>query len=106
MADINVSDKTFQENVLDNKGLVLVDFWAAWCMPCQILGPVIEEIAGENKEKVSVYKLNVDENQETSMKYQVMSIPTVLLFKDGEVIETFVGVQPKQVYVDSIEKNS
>jgi thioredoxin 1 len=106
MADLNVSDATFQADVLDAKGLVLVDFWAAWCMPCQILGPVIEEIAQENKEKVSVKKLDVDANQQTSMKYQVMSIPTVLLFKDGEVVETFIGVQPKQVYVDAIEKHS
>lgn len=105
-ADLATTDATFQADVLDAKGLVLVDFWAAWCMPCQILGPIIEEIAGEMEGKVSVKKLDVDANQATSVKYQVMSIPSVLLFKDGEVIDTFIGVQPKNIYVDAIEKHA
>jgi len=87
-------------------GLILVDFWASWCMPCLMLGSVIEEIAEEKKDALVVKKLNVDENQQTSTKYQVMSIPTVILFKDGEPVETFIGVQPKNVYTDAIEKYS
>ncbi len=100
-----IDDSTFQAEVLDAKGLVLVDFWATWCGPCIMLGPVIEEIAEELGDKVKVAKLNVDENQETSMKYQVMSIPTVMLFKDGEPVKTFIGVQPKQVYLDAVNEN-
>lgn len=106
MADLAVLDSNFKEEVLDSKGLTLVDFWAAWCYPCQILGPVIEEIANENEGKVKVKKLDVDANQQTSMKYNVMSIPTVILFKDGNAVETFIGVQPKKVYVDAIAKHS
>lgn len=105
MADLAVLDSNFKEEVLDSKGLVLVDFWAAWCYPCQILGPIIEEIAQENT-KVKVKKLDVDSNPQTAMKYNVMSIPTVILFKDGKAIETFIGVQPKDVYVKAIEKHS
>lgn len=105
MANLVATDTNFKEEVLDSKGLVLVDFWAVWCYPCQILGPIIEEIAIENKE-VKVMKLNVDENPQTSMKYNVMSIPTVMLFKDGKLVETTIGVQPKQNYVDLIEKFS
>lgn len=106
MADIAVKDDNFDEKVLKAKGPVLVDFWAAWCMPCQMLGPIIEELAEEVGDKVKVYKLNVDENQQTAGKYQVMSIPTVMLFVDGEAVETFVGVQPKNVYKEAIEKHS
>ncbi|HRI05704.1 MAG TPA: thioredoxin [Candidatus Dojkabacteria bacterium] len=103
MADLAVTDSTFQESVHESKGLVMVDFWAAWCMPCLMLGPIIEEIAHEKKDVVKVMKLNVDENPETSMKYQVMSIPTVILFKDGKPVQTFIGVQPKAVYERALE---
>ncbi|MCB9790276.1 thioredoxin [Candidatus Nomurabacteria bacterium] len=101
---VTFTDATFEDDVLKAEGLVLVDFWAAWCGPCIMLGPTIEEISEEMGTKVKVGKLNVDENQQTSFKYQVMSIPTVILFKDGEPVQTFIGVQPKQVYVDAIEK--
>ena len=103
--EVQITDQNFQEEVLDSKGLVLVDFWAAWCGPCVMLGPIIEELAKDLEGKVKVGKLNVDENQESSMKYQVMSIPSVLLFKDGELIETFVGVRPKESYMEVIENN-
>lgn len=99
-----VSDKDFQQEVLDHEGLVLVDFWAAWCGPCIMLGPIIEELAEELGDKVKVMKLNVDENPQTSMQYQVMSIPTVMLFKDGKAVETMIGVQPKQAYEKAIER--
>ena len=104
--DKAVTDSDFQSNVIEAEGLVLVDFWAEWCTPCKILGPVIEEIAKEMGEKVTVYKMDVDENGQTAMKYQVMSIPTVKLFKGGEIVENFVGVQPKDVYVEAINKHS
>jgi thioredoxin 1 len=103
--DHSISDAQFQAEVLQSKGLVLVDFWAPWCMPCQMLGPVIEEIATEMKDKVSVRKMNVDENQQTAGSFGIMSIPTVMLFKDGQQVQTFIGVQPKSVYVDAITKN-
>ncbi|MBN1331931.1 thioredoxin [Candidatus Dojkabacteria bacterium] len=98
------TDAKFQEEVLDSKKPVLVDFWAEWCMPCQMLTPIIEELAEEMGDKVEIGKLNVDENRETAGKYQVMSIPTVALFKDGQIIEQFVGVQPKEAYQDAIEE--
>jgi thioredoxin 1 len=100
----NFTDDKFQEEVLDNEKPVLVDFWAEWCMPCKMLTPVIDELSKELGDKVVIGKLNVDENRETAMKYQVMSIPTVALFKGGEIVEKFIGVQPKQVYEEAIKK--
>ena len=104
--EIQLQDDNFEVEALKAEGLVLVDFWAPWCGPCVMLGPIITEIAEEMGDKVKVGKLNVDENQQTAMQYQVMSIPTVILFKDGEPVQTFIGVQPKQAYVDAIEKNA
>lgn len=105
MAHLVFTDQNFEAEVLKSDKPVLVDMWAPWCMPCQMLGPVIEEIADEMGEKVKIGKLNVDEAQETAMKYGIMSIPTVLLIKGGQVIETFVGVQPKEVYVDALNQS-
>lgn len=104
MAKVVLTDDTFQKEVLDTKGVVLVDFWAEWCMPCQMLGPIIEEIADETEGKYKICKLNVDENQQTAMKYQVMSIPNVIIFKDGKPVDTLVGVRPKNFYMDALEK--
>ncbi|HEX9804561.1 MAG TPA: thioredoxin [Candidatus Dojkabacteria bacterium] len=101
-----VTDATFQKDVLDAKGLVLVDFWAEWCTPCKILEPVVDEISSELGAKVSVLKMDVDENNETASKYMVMSIPTMKLFKNGEMVENWVGVQPKDVYVEAIQRHA
>ena len=106
MAHVEFTDQNFEAEVLKSDKVVLVDMWAPWCMPCQMLGPVIEEIATEMGDKVKIGKMNVDENQETAYKYNVMSIPTVLVLKGGQVVETFIGVQPKQSYVDALNKHS
>ncbi|MFH1547318.1 MAG: thioredoxin [bacterium] len=106
MALLEITDDNFQSEVLDSDGLVLVDFWAPWCVPCQMLGPIIEQISEELSEKVKIGKMNVDESQQTASKYNVMSIPTVFLFKDGEIVEQFVGVRTKDDYADAINKHS
>ncbi|NLS45371.1 MAG: thioredoxin [Firmicutes bacterium] len=93
---INVEDSTFQDQVLGIDGPILVDFWAEWCGPCRIMAPVLEQIAQDYSGKMKVAKLNVDENPESAVAYGVMSIPTLILFKNGEVVERFVGFRPKQ----------
>jgi len=98
MMEITLTDKNFKSEVLDKKGIFLVDFWAAWCGPCQMLAPIIEEIAKEYENKVLVGKLNVDDYPNISEQYNVQGIPTVIIFKDGKIVEQFVGVQPKEVY--------
>ncbi|WP_430784932.1 thioredoxin [Virgibacillus flavescens] len=104
MAIVNVSDQNFAKETAE--GLVLADFWAPWCGPCKMIAPVLEEIDGEMEEKVQIVKLDVDENQETAGKYGVMSIPTLLLFKDGEVVDQVIGFQPKEALVELIEKHA
>ncbi|KKP43751.1 MAG: thioredoxin, thioredoxin 1 [candidate division WS6 bacterium GW2011_GWC1_33_20] len=106
MSEIHLTDSTFKEEVLDYKGLALVDFWAPWCGPCMMLGPVIEELAEEMKDTVKVCKMNVDENMEFPQKYGIMSIPSILLFKDGELVETMIGLQPKESFISAIQKHS
>ena len=91
---IEVTDDTFESTITDNK-LVLVDFWAPWCGPCRMVAPVLDEIAGEHGDKVTIVKVNTDENQAVASKHGIMSIPTMMLFKDGEKIDQIVGALPK-----------
>ncbi len=93
---IVVKDGTFKNEVLDANEPVLVDFWAEWCGPCRMMAPVVEQIAQDYSGKMKVAKLNVDENPESAAAYGVMSIPTLILFKNGEAVERFVGFRPKQ----------
>lgn len=95
MLEINLTNQNFEEEVLKKEGLVLVDFFATWCTPCQMLAPVLSQIAEENKDKVKVGKVNVDEQNELAMKYEISSIPTLKLFKDGKIIKTLVGLRSK-----------
>jgi thioredoxin len=97
-----VTDGTFQQDVLQSNEPVLVDFWASWCQPCRMVAPVVEEIATENSGKLKVLKLDVDENQNTAMQYNVSSIPTLILFKGGEPVERVVGFSPKDRLLSKI----
>ena len=90
------TDENFKKEVLESELPVLVDFWAPWCGPCKAIGPIVEELALQLKDSIKVMKLNVDDNQKTAVKYGVRSIPTVILFKDGKVLDTLIGLAPKE----------
>jgi thioredoxin 1 len=99
------TDDNFESEVLKSAKPVLVDFWAPWCGPCKAIGPVVEEIAGQFKDNIKVMKMNVDDNQKTAIHYAIRSIPTLILFKEGNVLDTLVGLVPKQ-RLEEFVKNS
>ena len=101
----NVSDDSFEEEVLKNELPVLVDFWAAWCAPCHMIAPSVENLAQTYKEKMKVVKINVDENPKTPANYGILSIPTLLLFKGGELKETIVGALQQNKIEDALTKH-
>lgn len=96
------SDANFSKDVLEAKGTILIDFWAPWCAPCRTLGPILEKVAGQTNGKAKVIKLNVDENQITAQKYGISGIPTVIVFKNGEMTDKMVGLQPEANYLKAI----
>lgn len=102
--EIEVKDNTFKEEVLDSEILVLVDFWAPWCMPCKMIASSIEAIATQYKDKLKVCKVNVDECPETATRYKIISIPTLYIFKEGDVVDQVVGALPK-TEIEEMVKN-
>jgi thioredoxin 1 len=99
------TDANFQKEALESDIPVLVDFYADWCGPCKMMAPIIEELAGEYEGKVKIGKINTDENPGTAQSYRVMSIPTMILFKDGQAVDTVVGVVPKKTLQDKLDAN-
>ena len=91
-----VTTANFEQEVLNNEKTVLVDFWAEWCGPCRAVGPILDQIASEHSEKLDIVKVNVDENPELAMKYQITSIPAMKVYQKGEVVKTVIGAKPKQ----------
>ena len=105
MGDIfEVSDESFESEIINSDIPSLVDFWAEWCGPCKKIGPVVEELAGEYAGKIKVAKMDVDSNRQTPAKFGIRNIPTLILFKGGEVVNTIVGAQPKSAIEEEIKK--
>jgi thioredoxin 1 len=102
MKPVTLTDENFETEVIKSDLPVLIDFWAVWCGPCRIIAPIVEELAGEYEGRLKVGKLDVDTNQQAAIKYGVRSIPTLLLFKDGKVVDTIIGAVPKNYLVQKI----
>ena len=100
---IEFTDENFEQEVIKNDKVTLVDFWAPWCGPCQIMGPIIDELAKEMEGKIRIGKCNVDENGEAASKFEVMSIPSLKIFKNGKIIKEFSGVQNKEILKKELE---
>lgn len=103
MAVIELNDENFKTEILDEKGLAVVDFWAEWCGPCRMMGPIFDQTSEEAAGKAKFGKLNVDEARQTAAEFGVMSIPTLIIFKDGEKVDQLVGVQDKETLLKKIE---
>ena len=105
MGDImEVSDKNFDSEIMKSDIPAMVDFWAEWCGPCKMVGPIVEELAKEYKDKVKVAKMDVDQNRETPAKFGIRNIPTLIFFKNGEVAKTIIGAQPKSSIEEELKK--
>ena len=102
---LDLTDASFEDEVLKSPLPVLIDFWAEWCMPCRMIAPTVESIASSHKEKLKVTKMNVDQNMKTPAKFGIRGIPTLLLFKDGALKETIVGVQSRDKIIEVIAKH-
>ena len=102
----DTTDNSFKTDILEAKGLTLVDFWAPWCGPCRQLSPIVEEVAKELEGKVEVYKCNIDENPETPSQFAVRGIPTLMIFKDGKLVDTKVGSLSKTALLEWVKTNS
>ena len=105
MSTVQVSDDEFESSVLEADGPVLVDFWAEWCGPCKMIAPILDEVSTEYSDKLKIAKLDVDQNQTTSSKYGIRGIPTLMLFKEGNIVATHVGALTKSQLTALIEKN-
>ncbi len=103
MSVVHATNSSFQQDVVQKKGLVLVDFFAEWCGPCKIVAPIIDDLA-KTMTDVTFVKVNVDENQEVASKYSVFSIPTFIVFKDGQVVDQFVGALSKEAFVEKLQQ--
>ena len=103
---IEVTDETFADEIEDAEGLAMVDFWAEWCGPCRMVGPIVEELAGEYAGRLKVGKVDVDENQKIAQRFGIRSIPSILFFKDGEHVDTVVGAVPKGQLEKKIEEHA
>jgi len=101
---VTITDDNFDEEVINHKGVCLIDFWAEWCGPCRMVAPTVNEIANEYKGKVKVGKLDTDSNPKIATKFSIMSIPSLMFFKDGQVVDKIVGVMPKGQIADRLDK--
>lgn len=106
MSLLHLTDESFKTEISEYEGVALVDFWAPWCGPCQMVGPVIEELATEFEGKAKVGKVNVDEQQSLAEHFQIMSIPAVFVFKNGEVVDTLIGAMAKEDYKKAIQNHN
>ncbi len=101
----NLTKDNFDQEVINSTMPVLVDFWAEWCGPCRMMHPILEEIDKELSEQIKICKINVDENPEISMKYEIMSIPNLKLFKNGQIIDNFIGFRPKETFIKELKES-
>jgi thioredoxin 1 len=99
-----VTDQSFEEEIINSELPAMVDFWAEWCGPCKTVGPTVEELSKEYKGKINIVKMNVDENRKTTTRFGIRNIPTLILFKGGEVVQTIIGAQPKSHIEEELKK--
>ncbi|WP_369370352.1 thioredoxin [Promicromonospora sp. Populi] len=104
MSTIKVTDETFKAEVLDSDIPVFVDFWATWCGPCRMVAPILEELSDEYEGKIKIVKIDTDENQQTAMDYGIVSIPTLNVYKGGEVVKSIIGARPKRALTEEIDE--